>query len=278
MKTALITGASSGIGRATTEEFLQRGYRVVGAVLDPSHVQDLQNKFPQNFLIWKCDFLNLSEVGTITAFLQKNSITQIDILVNNAGVALTGPFEIQDFSEVEKTITVNVLAMMKLTQLIIPFLIPARGRIINISSISGVAVVPFLGVYAVSKHAIEAISHALKMELNIHGISVSVIGPGSVRTPIWSKGINRTQLAYENSIYKNAFHRFLQFVQDEEKNSLPVEAVVKDILHAAESSRPKTRYAPVPRLFRNWFLPNFVPKAIMTSLKIKAFGLSIKEN
>lgn len=278
MKTILITGISSGIGRATAVEWLEQGHRVIGSIRDPRAVNDLKEKYGQKLILWVCDFLNLSNIDSICDLLKQHQIEQIDVLINNAGIVSSAPFQFQAFSEIQNTIATNVLAVMKLTQLLIPFLIPGQGRIINISSISGVGGTPFLAAYCASKHALEGFSESLRREMKLHGIKVVVIGPGSIKTPIWTKGFETIRSRYEKTIYKNSFNRFLDFASDEEKKALPVSAVVKDIMHAANSPHPQLRYAPVPRKWTSVILPQILPLSVVDYLTCKALGLSIKKN
>lgn len=278
MKTALITGISSGIGHTTAEKFLSLGYTVIGSVRDLQSASDLKLKYGAQLILWKCDLLHLSEIDSIHSVLSENKIMQIDVLVNNAGIASPGPIQYQDFSEMQNIMTTNVLAVMKLTQIMISYLAQSQGRIINISSISGVGGTPFLGIYCASKHAIEGFSESLRREMNIYGVKVSVIGPGSIKTPIWSKGFETIRTRFDKTIYRESFHRFIDIAKYEEENALPVSAVVENILHAATSNRPKIRYAPVPRKLASVYLPWLLPKSIVDYMTCKALALRIKKD
>ena len=165
-----------------------------------------------------------------------------------------------------------------MTQVMISYLIPTQGRIINISSISGIGGTPFLGIYCASKHAIEGFSESLRREMNIYDIKVSVIGPGSIKTPIWSKGFETIRTRFDKTIYRESFHRFIDFAKYEEENALPVSAVVENIMNAATSSCPKIRYAPVPRKLSSVYLPWILPKSIVDYMTCKALGLRIKKD
>lgn len=278
MKTALVTGISSGIGHATAESFLSAGYTVIGSVRDLQAAADLKLKYGNKLILWKCNLLNLSEIDSIHSVLSENKIMQIDLLVNNAGIASAGPIQYQDFSEMQNIMTTNVLAVMKLTQIMISYLIPTKGRIINISSISGINGTPFLGIYCASKHAMEGFSESLRREMKIHEIKVSVIGPGSIKTPIWSKGFETIRTRFDKTVYQESFHRFIDFAKYEEENALPVSAVVENIMHAAMSKCPKIRYAPVPKKLSSVYLPWILPKSIMDYMNCKALGLRIKKD
>lgn len=278
MKVVLITGISSGIGHATAESFLAQGHTVIGSVRDLQAAQDLKSKYREKLILWKCDLVHLDEIDSIRALLSENRIMQIDLLVNNAGIAAPAPIQYQDFTEIQKIMTTNVLAVMKLTQIMISYLIPTQGRIINISSISGVGGTPFLGIYCASKHAIEGFSESLRREMKIYGIYVSVIGPGSIKTPIWKKGFETIRTRYDKTPYQESFHRFIDFASYEAENALPVSAVVENIMHAATSTCPKIRYAPVPRKLTSVYLPWLMPKSIVDYMTCKALGLRIKKD
>lgn len=274
MKTIFITGISSGIGRATAVAFLKRGDCVIGTVRDENSVIDLKNEYPNQLRLVHLDLKNISSISEIHKILNELSIQKIDILVNNAGVAIAAPFQFQDFSEVTETITINVLAVMRLTQVLIPFLLKSDdGRIINISSVSGENGTPFLASYCASKHAIEGFSESLRRELNIYGMKVILIGPGSIKTPIWDKGFEKIKSLYEKTIYKDSFDRFIAFAMNEKVNALNPEDVVSDILDASFSSRPKIRYAPVPRKLMNWTLPRLLPTRYFDYISCRALGL-----
>ncbi len=273
MKTVVITGISSGIGYATAENFLSKGWTVIGSVREIESVAALKNKFKEKLILWVIDLTSISEIDSIKSLLDKYHITQIEALVNNAGIAIPGPFQFQDFNEIQQTLSLNVLAVMKLTQVLIPFLISNQGRIINISSVSGVNGSPFLAGYCASKHAIEGFSESLRREMKIYGVQVIIVGPGSIKTPIWSKGFSTLVYLYDQTFFKKSFSRFIQFAQSEEKHALPVQAVVDDIADAIESEKPKIRYAPIPRKFRNWYLGMLIPRKKYDELICKSLAL-----
>ncbi|MES2801161.1 MAG: SDR family NAD(P)-dependent oxidoreductase, partial [Bdellovibrionota bacterium] len=192
----------------------------------------------------------------------------------NAGVAMAGPIEYQKFSDIQSMLQINVVAVIKMTQVILPFLKKAeQGRIVNISSVSGQNGTPYLGVYCASKHAIEGFSESLRRELSLYGMKVSIVAPGSVKTAIWNKDINVVENAFEATEYKKSFQKFLALVGREIEHALPVENVVKDIHHALTNSNPKFRYAPVPRKFQNWYL-RLIPLKIYDYLMRKSLGLN----
>ena len=270
-KTILITGVSSGIGMGAADFFLKAGHRVIGTVRKKDNIKELLAH--KNFVCLQLDVKDRAQIENLPLELAQQNIKVIDVLVNNAGVAKAGPFADQPFAEIDEIIQVNLLSVMLLTQKLIPLLQQPGGRIINISSVSGQNGTPFLAAYCASKHAIEGFSESLRREMNLLGIKVILIGPGSIRTPIWFKGFEVLKSVYVNSKYAKPFDRFIQFAQNEEKNGLPVSAVVADIESAALDKNPCIRYAPIPKKFKNYYLAKLIPKSTMDRLNVKVLGL-----
>ncbi len=278
MKTIFITGISSGIGKAAAAAFLKRGDCVIGTVRDENSVSELKTQYPEKLLLVKIDLKNITSISELPEILNRLSIEKIDILINNAGVAIAAPFQFQDFSEITETITINVLAVMKLTQVLIPSLLKSEGaRIVNISSVSGKNGTPFLAGYCASKHAVEGFSESIRRELNIYGIKVILIGPGSIKTPIWDKGFEKIKSLYEHTIYKDSFDRFISFAMNEKQKALDPEDVVLDLFDASFSSSPQIRYSPVPRKLLNWTLPRLLPTRYFDLVSCRALGLMKKK-
>ncbi len=280
MKTILITGASTGIGWDSVRALVEKGYRVVGTVRNETDAAKLRQSFSNQVVPIIIDLIELEAISQLPFILKERfQIEKLDGLVNNAGIALAGPFLDQDFSEIEKTIRINVLALMKVTQVLLPMLgahggASHAGTIVNISSIAGTGGAPFLSAYAASKHAVEGFSDVLRKELMLFGIKVVVIGPGSIKTPIWNKGFEVLRTHYEKSIYANAFNRFMALVKSEIENALDVSRVSDLVVESFESSYPKFRYAPIPRPLTNWYLPRIIPKRLYNFLTAKALGLN----
>ena len=282
MKTILVTGTSSGIGWDIVRALVQNQFRVIATVRKQSDADKLKGNFSDQVFPIVVDLMQLEQVSEIAEKIKSElRIDRLDGLVNNAGMALAGPFLDQDFAEIEKTICLNVLSVMKLTQVLLPLLGASKdsthaGTIINISSISGTGGAPFLSAYAASKHAIEGFSDALRKELMIFGIKVVVIGPGSIKTPIWSKGFGQIKDRYKNSIYAEPFRKFIMMALNEEKNALEVSEVSDLVVKIFASQNSAFRYAPIPRVWMNSFLPSILPKRFYNFLTAKALGLTKK--
>lgn len=275
-KVLFITGISSGIGQATADFYLQSGWFVIGTYRKSQDGEAFRKKYAKSFLGIEVDVTDYSKVDQIPQILSQNGIAHVDALVNNAGIALAGPIEYQSFTELQNIININVVAVIKMTQTILPLLKKSKhgARIVNISSVSGKNGTPFLGGYCASKHAVEGFSESLRRELNLYGMKVSIVAPGSIKTPIWGKGFDVVAKSYEHTEYKKSFQKFLSFAGIEVKHALPVAAVVKDIDHALTNAHPKFRYAPVPRKFQNWYLPKLFPLRLFDFLTCKALDLN----
>ena len=273
-KNIFITGVSTGIGFKTAETFLQNGHTVIGTYRKISDVEHFEKKYTSQFIGIQIDLAEIEKIGKITEELLDKNITHIDVLVNNAGIALAGPAELQNISEYKEMMTINFFALVKIIQILMPFLrVSSSARIINISSLSGVSGVPFLSGYCATKHAVEGFSKALRNELRIHNIRVAVIGPGSIKTPIWDKGFSRLKEVYKGSIYEKSFGKFAEIADVESKNGLDPQAVTNCIQHAAFSRCPRLRYQPIPRKFISWTLPRLLPERIYNYLVTRALSL-----
>ena len=168
-------------------------------------------------------------------------------LVNNAGIAVAGPLEIVPLAELRRQLEVNVIGPIAVTQAFLPLLRKARGRIVNMSSVSGRFAVPYLGPYAASKFALEA-DDSLRTELRSWGIHVALVEPASIATPIWEKSLAaameleaaaRPELA---APYREDLDALRTAVQHAADTAMPVDRVVRAVLHALTARRPKTRY------------------------------------
>lgn len=279
-KTVLVTGASTGIGFDAVRALVQAGFQVVATVRKDVDEDRLLQIYSKKVHVIKMDVTDFAAVEKLPEVLEKQfNIKQLYGLVNNAGIALAGPFLHMDFSQVQSTFQVNTMALMKVTQVLLP-LLGARpgnyepGRIVNISSISGTGAAPFLTVYAASKFAVEGFSEGLRRELMLYGIKVIVVGPGSIKTPIWEKGFHAIPQHYAVSEYGESFQAFVAMASAEGQNGLDVERVSEDVVHALTSAEPKLRYTPIPRRLRNWYLPKLLPVRFYDRLTARLLKLT----
>jgi NAD(P)-dependent dehydrogenase (short-subunit alcohol dehydrogenase family) len=169
-------------------------------------------------------------------------------LVNNAGIAIGSPLELIPLEQLRRQLEVNVVGQIAVTQALLPWLRQARGRIVNMGSIAGRSTIPMMGPYSASKHALEALTDALRLELYSWGIEVSIIEPGAIATPIWDKSLKTSseiqgEIPVEaKGLYDAAAQRIRDAVGRAADRAIPAEAVVRAVLHALTARRPKTRY------------------------------------
>ena len=272
-KNVLITGASTGIGFAAVKMLIENGFYVIATVRKAEDEIRLKEVYGEKVSVLRLDMANFEEIEALPELLLKKGLTALYGLINNAGVAFAAPFAHQPFAEIQQTLQVNVLAVMKITQVLLPMLIRPGGRIINISSVAGKSASPFLAAYAASKHALEGYSEALRKELMLYGIKVIVVAPGSIKTPIWEKGFESASQKYEKTPFAESFSIFIKIVNAEVRHALEVEAVSRSLQLALTQANPKFRLAPMPRVFRNWYLPKLIPAKIYDRLVAKVLKL-----
>lgn len=248
-KNIVITGASTGIGKACALYLDKRGFRIFAGVRKKDDGESLE-KEASNYLI--PFFLDITDKNAIDTAVKKiDKIVGedgLDGLINNAGIATSGPSAFLPTEYLRRILEVNVVGQISVLQAFLPMLIKGRGRLINMSSVSGRVVYPMMGHYAASKFALEAITDALRLELIPWGIKVSIIEPGPISTPIWDKGLQmRDEL--ENFIphwakanYEKVTQKILNHARNSQENAPPATIVAQAVLHAMTSKRPKVRY------------------------------------
>lgn len=237
---ALVTGASSGIGRATALRIVEAGYTVYGAARNAEALAELA---PAGVLPLPLDLTDNDSLARAVARVEARH-GGIDALVNNAGYSEMGPVEEVPLDRVRRQFQINVFGAIRLIQLVLPGMRRrGYGRIVNVSSMGGELTVPFAGIYHASKYALEAISDALRFEVEPYGIQVVVVQPGVVRTPLGAKTLEtlRWEEARPYAARLRQFRAFLEKNADDETASRP-EDVAAVILTALEVEVPETRY------------------------------------
>ncbi|HEY6605987.1 MAG TPA: SDR family oxidoreductase [Gaiellaceae bacterium] len=178
-RTALVTGASSGIGEACALRLARGGWRVLACVRRsgdaPSGTEEV--------------LLDVTDDDQVKAVAEQ--VDELDGLVNNAGIALAVPLEFVPLDELRRQLDVNVIGQVAVTQALLPQLRRSRGKVVFVGSIAGRSALPFLGPYAASKHALEAIADSFRVELQPFGVDVTIVEPGTISTPIWTKSAAR---------------------------------------------------------------------------------------
>lgn len=280
-KSAVVTGASTGIGRAIAAALAGAGWRVFGSVRKEADAASLKAELGAPFTPLVFDVTDKAAIArgaeTVRAALGDATLGG---LVNNAGIAVGGPLRYIPLEDLEHQIDVNIYGPLRVTQAFLPMLGADRtykgapGKIINMSSVAGKLASPFMAPYAISKHGLEALSDSLRRELLIHGIDVIVIGPGAISTPIWAKADEINVDQYKNTEYFDILGRMRALMQDVGNAGLPADAVGKLVLDIFNNPRPKARYAILKNKFRMWTLPNLLPKRVVDGFLAKRFGIA----
>jgi NAD(P)-dependent dehydrogenase (short-subunit alcohol dehydrogenase family) len=276
MRTVLVTGASTGIGHALVARLAAEGWHVFATVRRAEDATALSAAFgpPVTALIADVtDVAALSAAGALVT--ERLAGRPLGALLLNAGVALPGPLLHQPLDEIRHTLDVNVLGAIATVQAFAPLMIarPSEtpGRIVAISSLSGKIAAPFVGAYAASKHALEAVCDSLRRELMLHGIDVIVIEPGPIATPIWRKSTAGGR--YEDTAYRDLFARMPDYASESEASALPVERVADAVMTALTARRPRTRYVVVRNPLVNWLLPRLLPDRVLDRVIARRLGL-----
>ena len=234
---ALVTGTSTGIGRACALHLAQRGFEVLAGVRDEADA-------PPGLEPVKLDVTSEADV----AHAAQRVGPSLHALVNNAGIAVNGPIEVLPIEHWRRQLEINVIGQVGVTRAVLPALLNAHGRIVNISSISGRFAIPLTAPYAASKFAIEAISDTLRREVGPHGVHVACVEPGAIATPVWSKSRAQGEqiVAGMPADARRRYDTLINAIRREaaraEREGLPPEAVAQAVGHALTASRPRTRY------------------------------------
>jgi NAD(P)-dependent dehydrogenase (short-subunit alcohol dehydrogenase family) len=244
----LITGCSSGIGRATALEAASRGHRVFASGRDPASLAPLLERGIEALPLDVTDPVSVR--AAVAAALGRSG--RLDALVNNAGYAQYGAVEDVSSDEWRRQFDVNVFGAIEVTRAVLPSMREARhGTIVNVSSVAGKIAIPFAAPYCASKHALEAVSDALRLEVAPFGIRVVVIEAGPITTRFAERaraGVARIlHSPGPYSLFYGNAERAME--TDFQAGSLPPEAVARVIVRAIESEKPRTRYR-ITRLAR----------------------------
>jgi NAD(P)-dependent dehydrogenase (short-subunit alcohol dehydrogenase family) len=245
----LITGASTGIGKACALELDSKGFRVFAGVRSEEARRNLQLQASSRLLPLRIDVTDAASISAAAeAVNQTAGHLGLAGLVNNAGIAVPGPLEVVPIDSLRRQLEVNVIGQMAVTQALLPLLRKARGRIVNISSVNGGLAPPYMGPYSASKFALEALTDALRIELRTWGIRVMAVEPGPIDTPIWDKSIAAAdELAAKVApevlaLYDADLAAIRKMVEGSMRRVAPVSRVVDAVVHALTARRPKTRY------------------------------------
>jgi hypothetical protein len=280
MKSVVVTGASTGIGAGAVAVLVRKGWRVFGSVRRQSDGLALRREYGDAFAPLLFDVEDdgaiLDAADQVRSMLQGQPLAG---LVNNAGSSFPDPLLVQSVADFRRQISINLVGMFAVTRAFAPLLgaDPAmrgpKGRIVNISSVGGKMGPPFLGAYAAAKHGVEGFSASLRRELQLIGIDVIVIGPGSVRTAIWDKAEAMPLDHLVGTIWEEPYKAFHAYMISGGRKGLEPEDVGAVIAKALEVARPRTRYAVLKGQFLNATLPSLLPSRWVDRIIGRQLGL-----
>jgi NAD(P)-dependent dehydrogenase (short-subunit alcohol dehydrogenase family) len=234
---ALVTGASTGIGRACAVHLAGLGFHVLAGVRDPADAPDGLEPLQ----------LDVTSEADIAGAAERVG-AELHALVNNAGIAINGPVEVVPLDQWRRIVDINLLGQVAVTRALLPAVLRARGRIVNMSSIGGRVANPLFAPYSATKFALEAVSDALRREVAEHGVRVISIEPGGIATPIWGKGLEDGRRIAAD-MPEEAARRYAKLIPAVTKaaerlgrEGLPPEAVAEVVGQAVTSARPRARY------------------------------------
>lgn len=275
----LITGASTGIGKACALHLAERGYHVFGAVRKQTDADTLQTEGNGNITPVMIDVTDqeqiISAVETITKIVGE---TGLKALVNNAGIPVPGPLEALPIDGFRYQMEVNVTGQLAVTQAFLPLLRQSKtpATIINMSSISGRIATTMVGAYTASKFALEAMNDVFRVELRPWNIRVVSVEPGKIATPIWEKTLKSGLKMFDGipeektDLYQPLIDHRIRITKPNQ--GIPAVEVAMVVEEAIASPRPKARYlvgkdaktavwiARLPTRIRDWLLAKSLPK------------------
>jgi NAD(P)-dependent dehydrogenase (short-subunit alcohol dehydrogenase family) len=276
----VITGTSTGIGRACALRLDSLGYEVFAGVRKPEDGKRLRDHASERLRPLIVDVTDEDSIadaaGTVRRAVGERGLIG---LVNNAGTTVSGPLEFIPIEDLRYQLDVNFTGQIAATQAFLPLIRSARGRIVNMSSIGGRVANGFLGPYQASKFAIEAATDSLRKELRPWGIHVIAIEPGSIDTPIWDKGAESALATFDRmppearELYGDAVPKVAEMARKLGKRAIPPERVARVVQRALTARRPRTRYLVGPDARAQVLLDRVLPDRAVDALEARMMGL-----
>lgn len=283
-KTVLITGASSGIGRASALRLAREGFVVFAGVRKPQDAESLTHEAGparERLVPVELDVTDANAVRAVAAQVRARVGDRgLDGLVNNAGIGVSMPVEYLPLEVLRHQFEVNVFGQVAVTQAFLPLIRQARGRIVNIGSVGGHITIPFGGALCGSKHAFRSLNDALRLELHPFGIHVCMIEPGSIRTPAVDKTLGDVEgviarLPPEGvARYGEMLREFTRRAAEREQGGSSPDVVAAAVQHALTADHPHARY-PVGKHARALVtMPRILPDGLLDRVRFRLFGIS----
>jgi NAD(P)-dependent dehydrogenase (short-subunit alcohol dehydrogenase family) len=276
----VVSGASTGIGRATALHLDSLGLSVFAGVRRTEDGEALRRDASNRLTPLRLDVTDNADVAR-AAEIVGDAVrdSRLAGIVNNAGIAVSGPVEFVPLELWRQQFEINLFGVVAMIQAFLPLLRESRGRIVTTGSLGGRLAQPMVAPYCASKHALEALHDALRIELRPWGIGVSLLEPGAVRTPIWNKGLEagsellRNAPAQVRDLYGAAVEIATKTAIHENETGVEPIEVARTVEHALLSPRPRARY-PVGRQARILIpLTRFIPDRLKDELILRVSGL-----
>lgn len=263
-KTALVTGASSGIGRATARLLVERGYRVIGTSRNPESIAESARIPGVEYRA-----LDLTDVAGIEEFGAR--LEAVDVLVNNAGESQSGPLEELPRDALLRLFQLNVFGQVRLTQLVLPGMRErGYGRVVMVGSMLASFPLAYRSSYVAAKAAIKGFADAARLETSPFGVWITTVEPGSISTGI---GERRTNYIADDSPYGDDFRTMLTRLDRNERAGIAPEKVAALILRAITADRPKPLYATGSRAPVVFLLRRLLPGSVIEKVVARVHGL-----
>ena len=263
---ALVTGASSGIGRAVAAALVARGYAVFGTTRDPAAVTDP---------VPGVDYLALDLTDEQSIVACAAAAGEVDVLVNNAGESQSGPVEELPREAIERLFQLNVIGQVRLTQLLLPGMRErGHGRVVMVGSMLGSFPLAYRSSYTATKAAIRAFGTAMRAELSPYGVWVTTVEPGSINTGISQR---RTQYIADDSPYQHGYQTMLRHLNANEAAGISADEVAETILSAIDAKRPKPLYARGSNAPLAFAMRRILPRTVAEKVVHRKHGLSFNK-
>jgi NAD(P)-dependent dehydrogenase (short-subunit alcohol dehydrogenase family) len=278
VRSALVTGASTGIGRASALRLDRSGWRVFAGVRREEDAEALRAAASERLVPLILDVTDAGQIAAAAERVAAEGEGGLDGLVNNAGVAIPGPLETLHIDDFRRQLEVNLTGQVAVTQAMLEEIRRARGRLVFISSIGGRIAFPLTGAYHAAKFGVEAVGDVFRQELRPWGISVSIVEPGSIDTPIWERGERAAEELAERSprreeLYGQAVASYRKVVRQLAERGIAPEKVAEVVEHALSDGRPRTRYLVGLDARVQARLKPFLPARLFDRIVARAMGL-----
>ena len=281
-RAVVVTGTSSGIGRACALLLTRNGFTVFAGVRKPADGDSLRNEAGDRLVPLQIDVTDhegVREAARITASTLRERGQSLYALVNNAGIGVSAPLEFQPLEDIRRSYEVNVLGQIAVTQAFLPLLRETRGRIVNICSIGDRIAIPFGATLNGSKSAFAMMSESLRLELRPWGMYVVIIDPGAITTPAVDKtlgdpdGMLRRMSPDAERLYGKFFRGFIERAGERERHGSPPDVVAEAVLSALRDAHPHRRYVVGKGARMLATLPRVLPAALLDRVRMKIFGM-----